>query len=83
MSATHDAHSDQARRVAARLLVPASLTGSTSLMRVVSLKSDSPRRLPCRRGEKVYEETNDREPSGTSPPFPSLAVNIPIATGAG
>src|SRR5919107_385955 len=68
-SATHAAHSDHARWVAAWLLVPASLTGSASLMRVVSLKPDSPRRLPRRRGEKVYEETNDREPPGTSSPL--------------
>ena len=69
MSATHAAHSDHASRVAAWLLIPASLTGPTSLMRVVSLKSDSPRCLPCGRGERVYEETNDGEPSGTSPPL--------------
>jgi hypothetical protein len=68
-STTHATHNDHARRVAAWLPTPESLTGSTSPMRVGSLKSDSPMRLPFGRGERVYEETNDREPSGTSPPL--------------
>src|SRR5919107_580595 len=69
MSATHAAHSDHAKRVAAWLLIPVTLTGATSLLRVVSLKPGSPRRLPRGSGDKVYEETNDRELSGTSPPL--------------
>ena len=61
MSTTHTAHSDQASLVAARMLIPASLSlaGSVLFVGVVSFTLDPPR--------KPYEETNSKKSSSTSP----------------
>ncbi len=64
MSATHTAHSDQASQVAVRLLILASLAGSACFVGVVSLKLGPPR--------KLYEETNSKNSSSTSPLSASL-----------
>jgi|SRR5829696_6890655 len=68
MSATHAPHNDQASQVAVRALILAFPTESACLMRIVSLKLNPLIGPHCRRGEKLYEETIGKKPSGTSPP---------------
>src|ERR671921_471876 len=68
MSTTHAAHSDQASRLAVRGLIPALFAGSSSLMRVGPLKTDSPGRPPCRRREQLQEGANEGNRSLTSSP---------------
>ena len=52
-SATLVAQRDQASLLVVRAVILALCAGSFSPLRVVSLKTDSPGRPPCRRGERV------------------------------
>ena len=63
-STTHAAHSDQASRVALRVLILAPLAGSACFVAVVSLKVGPSRTL--------YEETNSEKSLSTSPLLASL-----------